>query len=462
MPSARLIDARLPDFGVPAERPQLSRQIYAERLAALGKARRAANLDALVIYADREHCANLAWLTDFDPRFEEALLILTPGSTPTLLAGPENLGRAQTCAIEVDARLYPPFGLLGQDRTRTPALNEVLQTAGLRAGHRVGILGWKYFGPHEAARPETWFETPSFIVDTIRQIVGDGGRVVNANALLMDCTTGLRATNEIAQIAQFEFGAVACAEAVKSLIANIRPGMTEIEAAQHMRLGALPHSCHTMLSSGDSLVGLNSPSGKRLAAGDPVTSAVGYWGGLSSRVGWLVEDASGLPTAAADYVEKLAAPYFACAAEWYETIGIGVSGGELDALARRHLGAPFFNLVLNPGHLIHIDEWMNTPVYPGSTETLRSGQAVQCDIIPAVGAPYYSANIEDGVALLDAAGRDELRDSFPDVWNRVQARRAFMGDVLGIKLKPEVLPLSNLAGAMPPFWLAPERIFSVA
>jgi Xaa-Pro aminopeptidase len=462
MPSARLIDARLPDFGVPAERPQLSRQIYAERLAALGKARRAANLDALVIYADREHCANLAWLTDFDPRFEEALLILTPGSTPTLLAGPENLGRAQTCAIEVDARLYPPFGLLGQDRTRTPALNEVLQTAGLRAGHRVGILGWKYFGPHEAARPETWFETPSFIVDTIRQIVGEGGRVVNANALLMDCTTGLRATNEIAQIAQFEFGAVACAEAVKSLIANIRPGMTEIEAAQHMRLGALPHSCHTMLSSGDSLVGLNSPSGKRLAAGDPVTSAVGYWGGLSSRVGWLVEDASGLPAAAADYVEKLAAPYFACAAEWYETIGIGVNGGELDALARRHLGAPFFNLVLNPGHLIHIEEWMNTPVYPGSTETLRSGQAVQCDIIPAVGAPYYSANIEDGVALLDAAGRDELRDSFPDVWNRVQARRAFMGDVLGIKLKPEVLPLSNLAGAMPPFWLAPERIFSVA
>lgn len=462
MPSARLIDARLPDFGVPAERPQLSRQIYAERLAALGKARRAANLDALVIYADREHCANLAWLTDFDPRFEEALLILTPGSTPTLLAGPENLGRAQICAIEVDARLYPPFGLLGQDRTRTPALNEVLQTAGLRAGHRVGILGWKYFGPHEAARPETWFETPSFIVDTIRQIVGEGGRVVNANALLMDCTTGLRASNEIAQIAQFEFGAVACAEAVKSLIANIRPGMTEIEAAQHMRLGALPHSCHTMLSSGDSLVGLNSPSGKRLAAGDPVTSAVGYWGGLSSRVGWLVEDASGLPTAAADYVEKLAAPYFACAAEWYETVGIGVSGGELDALARRHLGAPFFNLVLNPGHLIHIDEWMNTPVYPGSTETLRSGQAVQCDIIPAVGAPYYSANIEDGVALLDAAGRDELRDSFPDVWNRMQARRAFMGDVLGIRLKPEVLPLSNLAGAMPPFWLAPERIFSVA
>jgi len=37
-----------------------------------------------------------------------------------------------------------------------------------------------------------------------------------------------------------------------------------------------------------------------------------------------------------------------------------------------------------------------------------------------------------------------------------------MREVLGISLKPEVLPLSNLAGAMPPFWLAPNRIVSQA
>ena len=238
--------------------------------------------------------------------------------------------------------------------------------------------------------------------------------------------------------------------------------MSEMQAAQLMRLGVLPHSCHTMLSSGERLVGLNSPGNRVLEAGDPVTSAVGYWGGLSSRVGWLVEDASGLPAAVADYAERLAAPYFACAAEWYETIGIGVTGGELDAIARRHLSDPFFNLVLNPGHLIHLDEWMNTPVYPGSTETLKSGQAIQCDIIPAAGPPYIGANIEDGIALLDERGRSELREKFPELWQRIEARRAFMGDVLGIRLKPEVLPMSNLAGAMPPFWLAPDRIFSQA
>lgn len=462
MAQVRLIDASLPDFGVPRARPELSREIYAARLAALGRARRDANLDALVIYADREHCANLAWLTGFDPRFEEALLIIAPGTAPTLLAGPENLGRAKASAIEVEARLYPPFGLLGQDRTLTPALQEVLENAGLRRGQRIGILGWKYFGPYEATKPEAWFETPSYIVDTIRRIVGNDGRVANANGLLMDASSGLRAVNEIEQIAQFEFGAVAASEALKSLIRNIRPGQTEMEAAQTMRLGVLPHSCHTMLSSGAGLVGLNSPTGRVLEAGDPVTSAVGYVGGLSSRVGWLCEDASGLPSEAADYVERLAAPYFACAAEWYETIGIGVTGGELDALVRRHLGDPFFNLVLNPGHLIHIDEWMNTPVYPGSTETLKSGQAIQCDIIPAAGPPYVGANIEDGIALLDEPGRSAMQEKFPELWQRVEARRAFMGEVLGIRLKPEVLPLSNLAAAMPPFWLAPGKIFSKA
>ena len=108
-----------------------------------------------------------------------------------------------------------------------------------------------------------------------------------------------------------------------------------------------------------------------------------------------------------------------------------MSGGELDALVRGHLGDPFFNLVLNPGHLIHIDEWMSTPVYPGSTEVLRSGQLLQCDIIPAAGPPYYGANIEDGVAILDERGRNELAERHPEIWNRAQARRTFMADVLG-------------------------------
>ena len=43
-----------------------------------------------------------------------------------------------------------------------------------------------------------------------------------------------------------------------------------------------------------------------------------------------------------------------------------------------------------------------------------------------------------------------------DVGAGVCVRRSFMAEVLGIALKPEVLPLSNLAGYLPPFWLSPQ------
>jgi hypothetical protein len=38
----------------------------------------------------------------------------------------------------------------------------------------------------------------------------------------------------------------------------------------------------------------------------------------------------------------------------------------------------------------------------------------------------------------------------------VITRREFMAEVLGIRLRPEVLPMSNLAGYLPPYWLSPQ------
>ena len=137
------------------------------------------------------------------------------------------------------------------------------------------------------------------------------------------------------------------------------------------------------------------------------------------------------------------------------------SGGAIDAMVRRHLGDPFFGLVLNPGHLIHLDEWLNTPVYPGSDERLQAGQAMQLDIIPATGPPYFTTNVEDGIALLDERGRDEFKERHGGAWSRIVARRAFMDDALGIRLKPEVLPLGNIPGYLPPFLLAPGRALTL-
>ena len=98
-------------------------------------------------------------------------------------------------------------------------------------------------------------------------------------------------------------------------------------------------------------------------------------------------------------------------------------GGALQAIVDRHLGDPFFGIFLNPGHQLHLDEWVNSPVFPGSTIELRSGMALQCDIIPATGTPYFTTNIEDGVALADESLRAAFAAAYPDAWARIQARR---------------------------------------
>jgi hypothetical protein len=459
-PNVRLMEIDLPDFGVPETRPELSKAIYAERFDRFSQRLSDTGLTAAVVYADREHFANLAYLTGFDPRFEEALMVVVPGRDPVILTGPENQGTAKRSAIDVEVKLYPPFGLLGQERSRTLPLADLLHGAGIVGGAKIGVVGWKYFGRQETATPEAWIEIPSFIVDTIRSSVGPSGQVVNATDIFMAASTGLRTINEIDQLAQFEFAASHSSEAIKRVLFGLRAGMREFEAASLMRPIGLPLNCHPMLSAGErATLGLLSPLDRVIERGDPFTMAFGLSGALTARAGFAVEDEGQLPSAIRDYVDRLAAPYFACAAEWYETIGIGVTGGEIDALVKRQLGDPFFNVFLNPGHLIHLDEWMNTPIYPGSTERLQSGQAIQLDIIPATGSPYFTSNIEDGIALLDAEGRDRLAEKYPDAWRRIEARRNFMAEVLGIRLKPEVLPLSNLQGYLAPFVLSPRKAF---
>jgi hypothetical protein len=207
--------------------------------------------------------------------------------------------------------------------------------------------------------------------------------------------------------------------------------------------------------------GLLSPGDRVIERGDPFTVAFGIWGALNCRAGFVADGPSDLPEAIEDYVERLVAPYFEAVVEWYEALHVGQLAGVLYDIVDRHLGDPFFGVTLNPGHQLHLDEWVNSPVFPGSRVELRSGMALQCDIIPATGTPYFTTNIEDGVALADAALRAELAAAYPGAWDRIQARRRFMTDVLGIDLHPDVLPLSNLAGHLPPFLLRPDRAMTL-
>ena len=276
----------------------------------------------------------------------------------------------------------------------------------------MGIAGWKYFGPDEGERAETWIEAPAYLVAELQVL---GCEPVNASAIFVRPGSGLRLVSCVDQIACFEFAATHGSESMRRLLLGVQPGMTEHEAFSLFRPIGLPFSYHPLVLSGErAALGLASSSGRVLRRGDPMSAALGYWGSNIARGGFLASTAADLPAGATDYVERLVAPYFACACEWYETIGIGVTGGKLFDLAHRHLGDAFFGVYLNPGHFIHLDEWPSSPVYPGSAVTLRSGMTLQLDIIPATGSAYHTTNIEDGVALADDAARAELATRYPE------------------------------------------------
>lgn len=465
---AELAEIQLPDFGMPTFEPEIPAEVYRRRIDYLDDNAEATKFDALLIYGDREHSANLAYLTGYDPRFEEALLIINVKSVgkqkPTLVVGNEGLGYTAITPIKDDLEivLYQEFSLMGQPRDHTSRLESILEAAGIFRGARVGVIGWKHIGINsQDSNYYNSLEIPSYVVDSVRRITNDddGKSIIqNANFFLMDEQYGMRTNNEVTQLARFEFAACFASQALRNVIFGLQPGMTEFEAVQLMGLTGLPLSCHLMLSAGPrAFMGLPSPSMRKIGRGEPFTTAYGVWGALNARAGWVVESANELPTDIQDYVEKLVRPYFEAIVGWYEHVGIGVTGGELYDIIHDRIGDPFFGVTLNPGHYIHLDEWVHSPIYKDSDIKLQSGMALQVDVIPATGTPYFTTNIEDGIALADERLRQAFATQYPEAWGRIQARRAFMENILGIKLKPEVLPFSNIPAYLPPFLLSPHK-----
>jgi hypothetical protein len=448
--AAKLTKVDLPDFGMPEAMPELSAALYAARLERLRERAEAGGYDRLVIYADREHSANVAYLTGFDPRFEEAMLIVGPSGEPGLVVGNECYAIAGAAPLPLRRHLFQDFSLPGQPRDRSRPLAEILGDEGIARGSRVGVVGWKTYSNREMS------DAPAFLVDELRRIAGPSGTVENATALLIDAADGLRVVNEVEQLAYFEWAACQTSHGVRKLVFGLRPGLTELEAVRLLEWNGTPLSCHLMLTAGPrARFGLLSPSDRRIEHGDPFTTAFGIWGALNCRAGFVAADADELPSGIGDYVDRLVAPYFEAIAEWYRALRVGIAGGVLDEIIRRRLGDRFFGIFLNPGHQLHLDEWVNSPVGAGSRIELRSGTALQVDIIPATGTDYFTTNIEDGIALADGSLRRDFAMKYPTAWQRIEKRRRFMTDVLGIELHPDVLPFSNIPAWLPPFLLEP-------
>jgi hypothetical protein len=442
----------LPAFGVPEERPELPEAEYENRMAAL---RAAVETQWIVVYGDREHFANLAYLTGFDPRFEEAMLVLGPGDSRYLLVGNEGLAYGSVVVVpRLDMVLCQSLSLMGQDRSESPSLQRCLSDVGIGRGDRVGIVGWKYFSEEEWEGPSQGVAVPAFLLDVLRDLVSDEGTIEDITSTLLAPDYGLRSRVTADQIAAFEWAASRATRAVMRVVSGTRPGMTELEAVSCMGYEGEPLSAHVMFASGSGeIVGLRSPTARTLQEGEAVFTAIGYWGGLGCRAGMLRSGED------ADFTRELGAPYFYAVATWYETVKIGTEGGQVFDAIENALTSTSFRSMLNPGHLTHLDEWVHSPIMKGGTVPITSGMALQCDIIPTPAGLGRSLNCEDPVVIADKNLRSELANEYPDIWGRIVARQRFMRDQIGIELPDEVLPLSSAPAYLPPFWLDHDHVY---
>lgn len=445
--AVRFVQRALPDLPVPGEVPLLPPQVFARRAARLREAQQTAGLDCLAIYADREHNANLAWLSGFDPRFEEALWIQADGLRPTLLVGNENLSfAASQLRLPAEVVLYQPFSLPNQDRSRSADLGALLRRAGVRPGMRCGLIGWK---------PQERSEVPYWIVRALAEILGD--EPGNATGLLMDPDRGLRTMLEPEMIRFCEYVSSLTSTSVREWVFSLREGLSERESAAALRSYGLELSCHAMVNFGRPIPsGLKSPRNARVVSGEYAQCAFGLIGALTCRAGRLIgRDDLGKRGDDDDYL-ALVENYLQVVRAWFAAMRIGVTGGAVVAAADA-VRSSAWEPAVNQGHLIHLDEWVSSPFFGASTATLKSGYAIQQDIIPVPRRGPAVMNMEDGIVLADPDLRNRLARLDSEMMRRCQERRALM-ESLGYEIAPEVLPLSNIAGAFFPFLLTPKYV----
>lgn len=428
--------------------PVITKEDYEKRIGEL--LRVASQYSHLLIYADKEHFSNLEYITGYDPRYEECMMLLKRGSLPWLIVGNEGMGQSQCITIAHEKVLFQSLSPMGQGRGTSKKLTEIFKDYGMDESAKVGVLGWKGFSELETDDPKHMFEVPAYIIEALRK---NGCDMENANGIMMDNYSGLRTVHDVKTLILSEIASTKASRKTWDFVSGLREGMTEIEASQLFNIDGEP--CPTYPNICFYGKGILSPDYHRvLRMGSPIAFGMGYRYAQIHRVGLYAKSFADLEEKYRDCMETLFATYFEAVAVWFESLGIGVAGGEVWSKVKEVIGSyEEFGIALNPGHLIHTEEWINSPFVEGGTAVLKSGMLIQCDFTarPAF-CMGLGVHTEDGLILADQRTREELRRLAPDSYERMMNRQKFMREVLGIRLRDEVLPTSDICGMLHPFY----------
>ncbi|GIN58344.1 hypothetical protein J8TS2_26630 [Lederbergia ruris] len=437
----------------------LTDETFAKRRENFLKKMKKHQIDTAIIYADREHGANFEYFTGFIPRFEEACLVLHDNGECYLLLGNENLKLVHKSRIKAEAIHIPYFSLPNQPMVNEKGFAQYFKEANISPDSRIGLIGWKLFTGTVYENSDL-FDIPYYFVDEMKKYVAKQGKVMNFSPALLSPIDGIRTVNNANEVAHYEYGASLAGIGLYQALQNIEIGKSEKEIAALLAMDGQPNTVTTITATGDRFTNaIIYPRDKEIQFQDHFTLTVGYKGGLSSRVGYIVEEPGQLPNEQTNYIERLAKPYFTAYATWLETIKIGLIGKEMYTRIENTFPKKDYGWWLNPGHFTGDEEWLSSPFTEDSSAVVKSGQLFQVDIIPSVSG-YAGASCEEPIAIADDALRSELKNSYPEVWNRMQTRRKYIKEVLNINIADEVLPLSDTVAFYTPLLLNKTLAFN--
>ncbi len=440
---------------------EFAKEDYEQRISRLIRRIEERGLTHMVIYGDREHFSNVEYFTRYDCRFEETLFVVGADGRRSIVVGNEGMGYSRVIPVDVDRYLYQNFSLQGQPRDRLEPLEEILKKTGLGEGSRAGIVGIKYFRAEDIdGDPSQTYDLPQYILDAIKKT---GTNMVNATEEITGVPDGIRLRLYTAkEIAWAESAGNRAASVVQRLIKNMREGIREYELAESAKVGFDPQNTWPLVNCGDESVsiGMGSPRDIPLVAGEPGGVCYSVRGNLTSRVAVLAYGKESCKKELQPYLDSFYGKYFEALAAWYEALHVGATGGELHDAVMDIIGGEEFGVTLNAGHNTGTEEWSNAISYKGSRIPVADGAFMQADIIAHGEDPVRTAICEDAVVVAGEELRNALRTEYPETYERIQARKKAMKEVLGIRLHEDVLPMSNLNGAYFPFLLNTGLVYA--
>ena len=250
---------------------------FEQRIARIQTELAKRGLDALITFGNEAEPQNVRYLADYWPAFESAGVLIPVQGEAMLLIGPESLTYARSRSRLPKIRQLLPYRESAEPEypgVKLPTFRDVLDEAsGGKGMKRLGMVGWAI--------------TTIPVYEALKEAM-QGGELLRADDILI----GMRQVKSEAEIACMREAYRVSALALKAVLEEMRPGMTELQicgiAQREIYANGAEYEGHPLyvLSGKHSSHAIGRPAQRQVQKGQVIQLDIGARvAGYSSSIG---------------------------------------------------------------------------------------------------------------------------------------------------------------------------------